>query len=128
MMCPCHSHKPYSTCCAPYHRSHNAPTPLALMRSRYSAYVLGNAEYIIATTHPDHPDSALPLPERRKQLKHFCRTTTFKNLEILESTETTVTFKATLFYNNQDASFTEKSAFCQLNGRWLYVGPLSLKK
>lgn len=96
------------------------------MRSRYSAYALGNAEYIITTTHPDHPDSALPLSERRKQLKHFCRTTTFKNLEILDFTETTVTFKATLVHNNQDASFIEKSAFAQLNVRWLYVGPLKM--
>lgn len=124
MMCPCHSHQPYSTCCAPYHRSHNAPTPLALMRSRYSAYALGNAEYIIATTHPDHPDSRLPLPVRRKQLKQFCRATTFKDLEILDSTKTTVTFKATLIHNNQDASFIEKSAFVQKDDKWLYLGSI----
>lgn len=127
MMCPCHSKKPYASCCAPYHRSRNAPTPLALMRSRYSAYALGNAEYIIATTHPDHPDSATPLAARRKQIKHFCRATTFKDLEILEATDTTVTFKATLLHNNQDASYIEKSAFAQLNNCWLYVCALKLK-
>lgn len=125
MMCPCHSHKPYAQCCAPYHRSQNAPNPLALMRSRYSAYALGNAEYIIATTHPDHSESSQPLAARRKQIKHFCRTTTFKDLAILDSTETTVTFKATLLHAGQDASFTETSAFARLNHRWFYVGPLS---
>jgi SEC-C motif domain protein len=128
MKCPCHSQKPYSECCAPYHRSLNAPTPLALMRSRYSAYALGNAEYIIKTTHPDHPDSSIPAPERRKQIKLFCRSSTFKDLEILESTDSTVTFKATLTHNGQDASFTEKSAFAQINDRWYYLGPLNLIK
>jgi SEC-C motif-containing protein len=95
------------------------------MRSRYSAYALGNAEYIIATTHPDHTESSQPLVARRKQIKHSCRTTTFKDLEILDTTETTVTFKATLIHANQDASFTETSLFSQLNHRWFYVGPLS---
>lgn len=127
-MCPCHSQKPYSTCCAPVHRSRNAPNPLALMRSRFSAYALGNADYIIETTHPDHPDAALPVSQRRKQIKLFSRNTQFQNLEILETTDTTVTFKVTLVQNEKDASFTEKSLFAEQNGRWLYLGPISLTK
>src|SRR5437867_3549203 len=45
MKCPCHSGKKYSECCEPYHQGLPAPTPLALMRSRYAAYALQNAEY-----------------------------------------------------------------------------------
>ncbi len=128
MLCPCHSGKPYASCCAPYHRSLNAPTPLALMRSRYSAYSLGKAEYIIATTHPDHPDASLPLKERRQQIKQFSRNTIFKGLDILEATENMVTFRATLFSENRDLSFTEKSLFAELEGRWYYLGPLTLSE
>jgi len=126
MKCPCHSGKLYAECCAPYHEGVNPPTPLALMRSRYSAYALSNARYIIATTHPEHPDSSLPASQRKQQIKHFCRTTQFKGLEIVEAEGSTVTFRAILIQQGHDASFTEKSAFSQLNGHWLYLGPLSL--
>jgi SEC-C motif domain protein len=128
MKCPCHSGKLYAECCAPYHQGTLAPTAVALMRSRYSAYALSNANYIIATTHPNHPDSALPLSKRKKQIKDFCRNTTFKGLDILEVTENTVTFRAHLTQKGHDVSFTEKSAFEELNGRWLYLRPLEISR
>jgi SEC-C motif domain protein len=127
MKCPCHSGKTYLECCAPYHAGENPPTPLALMRSRYSAYALGNADYILATTHPDHPDSSLPLAQRKEQIKNFSKKTLFEGLDILEATGKTVTFRAHLTQQGRNASFTEKSEFTQLAGRWLYLRPLSLK-
>ncbi|MBJ7449651.1 MAG: hypothetical protein JHC93_04750, partial [Parachlamydiales bacterium] len=54
--CPCHSSLDYEKCCKPFHDGIPAPTALALMRSRYSAYALHLIEYIIATTHPTHTD------------------------------------------------------------------------
>jgi SEC-C motif-containing protein len=56
--CPCGSHRAYDDCCAPLHRGRtSAPTAEALMRSRYSAYVLGLADYLLGTwaaaTRPD---------------------------------------------------------------------------
>src|SRR5947208_1479091 len=53
--CPCHSKKKYKKCCGPAHGGTPAPTPEALMRSRYSAYVLGLAEYVLDTTSKDSP-------------------------------------------------------------------------
>ena len=45
VLCPCDSGRPYAACCAPWHAGLNvgmhAPSPEALMRSRYSAFVLG---------------------------------------------------------------------------------------
>lgn len=38
-----------SACCDRYHRGARAPTVLALMRSRYTAYVRGEIEYLVAT-------------------------------------------------------------------------------
>ncbi len=50
--CPCQSALPYEKCCGQYHPSGNhAPTAEALMRSRYSAYVMGNAHYLFRTWH-----------------------------------------------------------------------------
>jgi len=51
-MCPCGSGLAYSECCEPYiSGAKNAPTPEALMRSRYSAYVVHAIDYIIDTSH-----------------------------------------------------------------------------
>ena len=47
--CPCGSGKSADACCVPYHEGTPAPTALALMRSRYSAFVLGNGDYLAAT-------------------------------------------------------------------------------
>ena len=53
-LCPCCSSLSFEECCQPYIAELKvAPTPSALMRSRYTAYVLKNASYLIATWHPD---------------------------------------------------------------------------
>lgn len=44
--CPCGSGKTLDTCCGPYHAGTPAPTALALMQARYSAFALGNGEYV----------------------------------------------------------------------------------
>ncbi|EEG87692.1 hypothetical protein PROPEN_00103 [Proteus penneri ATCC 35198] len=47
-LCPCNSQLFYSDCCEPYHLGQkNAPTAEALMRSRYSAFVKHNDDYLI---------------------------------------------------------------------------------
>ncbi len=44
--CPCGSDKPLDACCGPYHDGAPAPTAVALMRSRYSAFVLRKGQYL----------------------------------------------------------------------------------
>lgn len=43
---------PYARCCGPWHAGTPAPDAEALMRSRYSAYVLGLHDHLRATWHP----------------------------------------------------------------------------
>lgn len=125
-LCPCHSKKNYAECCLPYHEGKQPPTPLALMRSRYSAYALGLVDYIVKTTHPQNPEAAKPLLQRRKEIEEFCQQTRFVGLEILESTENTVTFNVILFQRGREFSFKEKSDFEKVAGQWLYLsGELS---
>ncbi len=51
-ICPCGSGKPYAACCEPIHLGlEPAATAEALMRSRYSAYVLGLEAYLRASWH-----------------------------------------------------------------------------
>lgn len=52
--CPCGLDAPYDTCCAPFHRGDaDAPTAERLMRARYSAYVKGEVDFILASIHAD---------------------------------------------------------------------------
>lgn len=63
--CPCGSDQRYDACCGPWHdglaAGVHAPTPEALMRSRYSAYVGGLIDYLLATWHPSTAPGELEL-------------------------------------------------------------------
>lgn len=50
--CLCGSGNVYGRCCGPLHRGEAAPSPERLMRSRYSAFALGDARYLADTWHP----------------------------------------------------------------------------
>lgn len=107
----------YANCCQPFHLGELPATPLQLMRSRYSAYALCNPQYIIDTTHPANSEANLD----PKKILEFCQNTEFQDLKILENGENTVTFTAILRQNGKDVSFTEKSSFEKIKGKWLYL-------
>jgi uncharacterized protein YchJ len=110
-LCPCHSQKKYAECCQPFHQGKLPPTPEALMRSRYSAYAMGLVDYILQTQNAGSAE----------EIEQFCKATIFKELKILEAKENTVTFTAYLEQNGRDCSFTEKSTFEKVHGKWIYV-------
>ena len=52
-LCPCGSALEYSLCCQRYLSGDQvAPDPSHLMRSRYTAFVIKDADYLIKTWHP----------------------------------------------------------------------------
>lgn len=87
------------------------------MKSRYSAYALNQYKYILSTSHETK--------DTIESVKDFSKNTIFKKLDILENIEgdmeSFVTFKATLFSDDRDISFTEKSKFIKQNAKWFYV-------
>jgi len=109
--CPCGSGKKYKKCCQIFHKGSYPKDVLTLMKSRYSAFAVGDVKYIIktATNQNDYDD-----------LKSFSDSCEFKKLEILEYSDDTVTFKATIFCDKVDNSFTEKSKFIKVDGFWKY--------
>lgn len=125
MLCPCRSGAPYETCCRPFHLGKNPDTALQLMRSRYAAYALSLSDYIIHTTHPANPQFSPDAAEWARQISEFSAHTEFKDLKILSFQESgasaTVTFFAHLLQGQKDTSFTEKSFFEKVNGKWLYL-------
>jgi SEC-C motif-containing protein len=54
MKCACGSNEPYTNCCEPFIRGKSYPeTAEALMRSRYTAYTLGEIPYIKTSLAPE---------------------------------------------------------------------------
>lgn len=123
-LCPCSSGKQYQQCCKPFHQGQLPATALELMRSRFSAYALGLPDYIIQTTHPGSHQFKHDLDQWTKDISNFSSNTEFKKLEILQFHENnrfaTVTFVAHLTQMDKDASFTERSHFEKVKGKWLY--------
>ena len=119
--CPCGSKQKYKRCCQKYHKGALAKDALTLMKSRYTAYAVGDANYIIKTTHPKNPDYHDNKKQWKEEIKNFCKSTQFLKLEILEfidgEDEAFVSFKATF----ENSIMTEKSRFLKVDGRWLYI-------
>jgi SEC-C motif-containing protein len=119
--CPCHSGEKYKKCCQPYHKGILPANALKLMRSRYSAFALALAEYIMESTHPDNSDYTEDKESWRKSILNFSQNTRFLGLKIRAfsdgENEAFVTFEALL----DGGSLCEKSRFLKVNGKWLYV-------
>ncbi len=90
------------------------------MRSRYAAYALGEADYILTTTHQKNS-----VQQSIASIKEFSENTSFDGLAILEHVtdgdHAIVKFHATLKQGEQDASFTETSRFERVFDLWLYL-------
>lgn len=122
LKCPCGSNLDLATCCGRYHEGEPAPTAEALMRSRYSAYALGNLDYIAATCA-----GPAELTFDRAEAEILQLGTKWLGLEISRTTkgserdsEGTVSFKARYRHNGADAALTETSLFKRIDGRWFY--------
>jgi len=86
------------------------------MKSRYSAYVLGDAKYIIKTTHKDNPSYQEDLTIWEREIKDFCKDTEFKKLIILSYTDYSVEFIAEF----KNSKLHEISDFEKVSEIWLY--------
>ena len=127
MSCPCGSDQEYHVCCGAYHAETEVPpTAEKLMRSRYSAFVKGETEYLFETTWPARRKNLTP-----KSYSDRADNTIWLGLQIhnaengLESdTRGTVTFTAKAMINGQVVDQREKSLFKKKAGRWYYVKPV----
>lgn len=116
--CYCGNNVSFQNCCEPYIKGiKNASTAEVLMRSRYSAFATGAANYLVNTTH---------ISKRRfhnkKDILDWSQANKWLKLEVLASTENTVTFKAYYLDENLKAQVHyEHSTFKLENEKWFYV-------
>lgn len=122
-LCPCGSALEYSSCCQRYLSGEElAPGPSQLMRSRYSAFVMKDADYLIKTWHP----SCQAQTFRAELEKGFSQTewlglTLFASDEGRVPNEGFVSFVARFNDNNRPGAIIERSRFLKENGQWYYI-------
>ncbi|MEY4694502.1 MAG: hypothetical protein RLZZ95_951 [Pseudomonadota bacterium] len=107
---------PLENCCGPYHQQLNAPDAESLMRSRYSAFVLGHVDYLLATWHDSQRPASLTLEAGAQWL----------GLEIKQHQCTgehtaEVTFVARFRVGGKAVRQHERSRFVREEGRWFYL-------
>lgn len=116
--CPCERGKSYSACCEAFHNGLAAPTAEALMRSRYTAFVLMLEDYLLKTWHPDTRPAALNLtedpPTKWLGLQIKRAETTDENTAIVE-------FIARYKVAGKATKLHETSLFERIDGRWYYL-------
>lgn len=129
--CPCFSGKLYHKCCQPLHQGGAADSALALMRSRYAAYSLSLAQYIVDTTDPAGDLYQTDTQKWLREILLFSSQMTFTGLTIIDfedgADSATVTFKAHLSAQGQDVSFSEKSQFYKHGDKWFYHSGANLQ-
>ncbi|MFD7322929.1 YchJ family protein [Streptomyces sp. NPDC059875] len=117
--CPCGLTAPYGECCGRFHSGPaTAPTAELLMRSRYSAFVVRDAAYLLRTW----------APETRPGEVDFDPSLRWAGLEIRDTTDGTafhqagtVTFVARYTQAGEKGSLHERSRFRRHDGAWVYV-------
>ena len=122
--CPCLSGEQYADYCGRFHRGlAEAATAEQLMRSRYTAFVLLDAGYLLKTWHPDTRPTELELDPGLE----------WRRLDIVSTgrggpldTEGKVEFKAHFRQAGERGVHHETSRFLRVDRRWYYLDAVVL--
>ncbi|MFG3344456.1 YchJ family protein [Streptomyces sp. NPDC048018] len=117
--CPCGLEAPYGACCGRFHAGPaTAPTAALLMRSRYSAFVVRDAAYLLRTW----------APQMRPADVDFDPGMRWVGLSVEETgdgtafhQQGTVTFRAGFTHDGVPGELHERSRFARHEGAWVYV-------
>lgn len=123
--CPCGSSLPLADCCGRYHAGSLPETAEALMRSRYSAYVLGLIDYLVATTLPVQRTGL-----EQEAMAAWSAQSRWLGLTVEEHRplggapeRAQVTFVARWQDAAGEHAHRERSDFVRPDGRWYFVDP-----
>ncbi|MEV0077809.1 YchJ family protein [Nocardia neocaledoniensis] len=117
--CPCRRGEPFDACCGPILAGAKpAPTAETLMRSRYTAYVVGDVDYLLRSWHPNTRPAELELDPAQRWLF----------LEIVGTQRGgpfddngTVEFIAHYKLDGVRDAMHELSTFVRVDGAWVYL-------
>ena len=122
--CPCGSGKDHAECCTPYISGKAvAPTAEAVMRSRYSAYVFKELDYLKDTLAPETLDS-----HDDASVREWAESAEWLGLTIHDTwagqegdEDGIVEFTASYAVDGEELHHRERSRFRNMDGKWLYV-------
>ncbi len=122
--CPCCSGNCYLSCCGRYLDGDEFPeTAEQLMRSRYCAYVLARADYVLATWHTATRPPTLALDTIGQPQWLGLKVIRVDN----DATTGRVEFVARYKVNGRAQRLHEVSQFVKENERWVYVSGKRVK-
>lgn len=116
--CPCGLTANLTECCGRYLDGAPAPDAESLMRSRYTAYVLGNEAYLLMTWHPETRPERLNLSE--PPLPKWLGLTIKQHIQE-EDNLAMVEFVARYKVAGRAFRMHEISRFEKVHGRWYYL-------
>lgn len=125
MRCPCTSGDTFDSCCGPIIEARAlAPTAERLMRSRFTAFAIGDSEHLLRSWHPSTRPADLELdPDVR-----------WTRLDILEKeaggpfdTTGVVAFEARFREDGAPGRMRERSRFVREARVWMYVDGSTLE-
>jgi SEC-C motif-containing protein len=126
-ICPCRAtdaeKRAYADCCGPYFEADKLPpTAEALMRSRYTAFVRGDIDYLEETLAPDARHDF-----DRKAIAHWAAQSQWLGLDILGTEQGQagdesgyVEFVANFSNGGERYAHRERSLFRKIEGRWYF--------
>mmetsp|Transcript_27565 Transcript_27565/g.87268 ORF Transcript_27565/g.87268 Transcript_27565/m.87268 type:complete len:223 (+) Transcript_27565:146-814(+) len=146
--CVCGSRKSYGSCCEPLHDGKPAPTPEALVRARFAAYILVLPDYLLSSQVKNTPSlenldgrarAKRALAAEKQELISYMSSIDFSDLSLEEAQSTgdntaTIAFKCQMkskgfrqgemkskFLDENDVTFTETSRMRKLGEKgWFY--------
>ena len=121
MECPCRSGREFEECCAPIIAGEiPAPSPEALMRSRYTAFCRDEMDYLQNSLVEEHRAEF-----KAEDVRRWNKETDWLDLEILETATDgdtgMVRFRVGFRHKGGTQSLTERSRFVRREGRWYYL-------
>ncbi|MDQ1177565.1 YchJ family protein [Microbacterium sp. SORGH_AS_0421] len=112
--CPC-GRAPFGECCGPILDGAVAPSAERLMRSRYTAFAVGDAGHLARSWHPRTRPDDIVVDDGTEWIA----------LVIEDASEdgdaATVTFRAAWRHGRERGELRERSRFARRGGRWVYV-------
>ncbi|MBA3582831.1 MAG: YchJ family protein [Gammaproteobacteria bacterium] len=122
--CPCNSGLSYQACCEPFITGAKyAPTAEALMRARYSAYAVGNIDFVVSSY-----DKSTRREFDTDAAKQWSQQAQWQGLEIITTSEGLATdeqgqveFKARYSVDGKDCVLHEISEFIKRDKQWFYL-------
>lgn len=119
--CACGRTLAFGQCCGRYHAGEAAPDAESLMRSRYSAYVVKDVDYLLASWHPETRPETLSLDDAPGQRTQWLGLD-IRRHQVTGADTAEVEFVARYRVGGGSAvKMVEHSRFQRIDGRWYYL-------